>query len=85
MNASSRPVIMYSMPQRSQVTFEVYDVRGRSIERRQLGVQGDGEHAVPLFEGGDHAAGLYLYRLQMVDPETGAERETLRGKTLYLK
>jgi hypothetical protein len=85
LNATSRPMIMYSLPQRSQVTFEVFDVMGRSIERRPLGVQGDGEFTTPLFEGGDHAAGLYLYRLQMVDPESGAIRETLRGKTIYLK
>jgi hypothetical protein len=85
LNASSHPMIMYSLPQRSQVVFEVFDVRGRTIERRPLGVQDGGQFTIPLFEASDHGAGVYLYRLQMVDPESGALRETLRGKTIYLK
>jgi hypothetical protein len=84
-NASSRPQIMYALPERNLVTMEVYDMRGRLVERRQLGAQGAGEYQTPLFAGDDHAAGLYLYRLRLVDPETGAARRSLQGKTIYLK
>ncbi|MBU1071849.1 hypothetical protein KKG45_01230 [bacterium] len=84
-NATSRPLIMYALPERSLVTVEVYDLRGRLVERRSLGAQGRGEFQIPLFEGDDHAAGLYLYQLRLVDPESGAERTALRGKTIYLK
>ncbi len=52
LNVSSRPQIAFAMPDRNLVTVEVYDVRGRLVERRRLGELGGGENTIPLF--GDH-------------------------------
>ncbi|HOX24546.1 MAG TPA: sugar-binding protein [Candidatus Krumholzibacteria bacterium] len=82
-NPSRDPRISFALPHQNSVTLEVYDLRGRLVERRQLGVQQVGE--VPLFTGRRAEAGVYLYRLRLVDPATGAPRTTLQGKTVLLK
>lgn len=80
---SRSPRIAFALPHHNDVTLEVYDVRGRLVLRRALGVQQSGEY--PLFADGRAEAGVYLYRLQIVDPATGLSRTTLQGKTLLLK
>jgi hypothetical protein len=66
------------------VSLEVYDLRGRVVERRSLGMVEGGERELPLFSGQKQAAGVYLYRLRLEDPETGHLRGTLTGKTVVL-
>jgi hypothetical protein len=80
---SRDPRIAFALPHHNDVTLEVYDVRGRLVLRRALGVQQSGEY--PLFADRRAEAGVYLYRLQIVDPATGLSRTTLQGKTLLLK
>jgi hypothetical protein len=80
---SRDPRIAFALPHQSQVTLEIYDVRGRLVLRRALGMQQAGEF--PLFDGRRAEAGVYLYRLHVVDPATGRTRSTLQGKTLLLK
>jgi hypothetical protein len=82
-NPSHDPRVSFALPQENLVTLEVYDVRGRLVSRRALGSQQAGE--VPLFADRRPEAGVYLYRLQVVDPTTGQTRTTLQGKTLLLK
>ncbi len=82
-NPSRDPRISFALPHENLVTLEVYDVRGRLVSRRALGAQQAGE--VPLFADRRPEAGVYLYRLQLVDPATGQARTTLQGKTLLLK
>mgnify|MGYP007118353158 CR=1 FL=1 len=49
----------------------------RLVERRELGNMSEGEASVPLFSTNDPAAGMYLYRVQFVDPATGSVRGSL--------
>jgi hypothetical protein len=82
-NPSRDPRVSFALPHENVVTLEVYDVRGRLVSRRALGAQQAGEF--PLFADHRPEAGVYLYRLQLVDPATGQTRTTLQGKTLLLK
>jgi hypothetical protein len=85
LNPSPRPQVAFAMPDRNLVTIEVYDVRGRLVERRELGNLEQGDANVPLFAKEDPAAGVYLYRVQFVDPATGHVRGSLAGKTMLMK
>jgi hypothetical protein len=85
LNPSPRPEVAFAIPDRNLVTLEVFDVRGRLVERRELGNMGEGDASVPLFSTNDPAAGMYLYRLQFVDPATGSVRGSLTGKTMLMK
>ncbi|MDY0110647.1 MAG: hypothetical protein RBT60_12015 [Candidatus Krumholzibacteria bacterium] len=82
-NPSRSPRIAFALPHQNLVTLEVYDVRGRLVQRRALGRQQSGEF--PLFDERRVESGIYLYRLHVVDPATGRQRTTLQGKTLLLK
>lgn len=82
---SSRPRIHFAMPDRNLVSLQVYDLRGRLIEKQRFGAMNDGESSVPLFAAQPPAAGVYLYRLQIIDPVTGAERAALTGKSVLVK
>jgi hypothetical protein len=83
-NPSADPRIRFSMPDENRVSLEIYDVAGRLVERRELGVQSAGVREVP-FGGSRKPAGVYLYRLRLTDPETGALRSALHGKTVLIK
>ncbi|HZL85265.1 MAG TPA: T9SS type A sorting domain-containing protein [Candidatus Krumholzibacteria bacterium] len=83
-NPAPRPTIRYALASSSQVTLEVFDVAGRLVERRLLGLQnaGLGEAA---FGGKGRSAGVYVYRLNVNDPATGALRKTLSGRLVVVK
>ncbi len=83
-NPSREPLIRYYLPERNRVTFEVYDLRGRLVERRQLGTVEGGERQLSLFGERRQASGVYLYRLRIEDPVSGRLRGTLTGKTLVI-
>lgn len=85
LNVSSRPQISFAMPDPNRVTVEIYDLRGRLVERRRLGELSGGENTVQLF--GDHrqSSGVYLYRVLVEDPRSGAVRGTLTGKTTLIR
>jgi hypothetical protein len=78
-----RPSIRYSLAQRSRVVLNVYDVAGRVVERRALGVQAAGVRAAD-FDGRGRRAGVYLYRLDLEDPATGVVRKSLGGRMVVL-
>jgi len=71
--------IKFQIARSSEVALEVFDVLGRLVSSRSLGVTAPGEHAVD-FNASNLASGTYYYRLKMVS--TGA---TLVGKMLLLK
>ena len=83
-NPSLQPRLRYYLPERNRVTLEVYDLRGRLVERRALGAQDEGERELLLFGARAPGAGVYLYRLQLEDPATGRLRGTLTGKSIVL-
>jgi hypothetical protein len=82
---SSRPHISFSMPDPNKVSIELFDLRGMLVERRNLGEIGEGENSISLFGGRRPSAGMYLYRVRIMDPGTGAERGVLTGKTMLVK
>ena len=76
--------IRYAIPEWGNVTLEAYDVLGRLAARRFLGLQGPGEHDAILGREG-LSSGVYLYRLRIADPKTGAVLAKLAGKTMFLR
>ncbi len=84
-NPSLRPMIRYWLPERSEVTLEVYDLRGRLVSRQALGAHAAGQWDTPLFPRSQDAAGVYVYRMRLDDPRTGRTRSTLTGKVTVLK
>ena len=83
-NPSAGPRIQYRLPESSRVTLEVFDLQGRVIERRVVGVQSAGLREIP-FAGEGRTAGVYPYRLLLEDPQSGARRAALTGKVVLLK
>ena len=83
--ASSRPQVSFAMPEANLVSLKVYDLRGHELEARSLGEMGAGTSRIPLFSGRLPASGVYLYRLQLLNPVTGQERAVLNGKTVLVK
>ncbi len=71
--------IKFQIARSSEVTLDVFDVLGRLVSSKSLGVTAPGEHAVN-FNASNLASGTYIYRLKMVS--TGA---TLVGKMVLLK
>jgi hypothetical protein len=82
-NPSLHSTIRYSLPRSSLGALEVYDVSGRVVERRKLGMQSAGEQSIE-FDGSGLAAGMYLYRIELTDPSTGAARRTLTGRIVVV-
>jgi hypothetical protein len=65
--AQAPPDIKFTLAGPSRVRVEVYDVAGRCVDRRDLGVLAAGPHAVPAFSRREipASAGVYFYALQM--------------------
>lgn len=83
-NPSPRPTIRFELPEATRVKLEVFDVKGRMVEERILGVLGAGLREV-VVEGDLRTSGVYPYRLTLEDPETGAQRASLAGKLVLLR
>jgi hypothetical protein len=83
-NPAKTSTIQFSMPDANQVIVEVYNVAGRRVDRQDLHVQSAGTHEY-IWNSDGRAGGIYLYRLQMIDPQSGRVRASLTGKTVLLK
>lgn len=59
-------VIAYHLPMAGPVQLDIYDIRGRWIDRLVHGHQGAGDYTVS-FDGSRLASGVYFYRLQMAE------------------
>jgi len=79
---SHTTTIHYSLPQPTSVTVEVYDLQGRLVSSKAVGVQQAGTQQVSLGRPGH--SGLYLYRVRMADPRSGALHATLSGKMILV-
>jgi hypothetical protein len=77
-------VLRFSLPGASTVSLDVFDLQGRKVASRPLGTLAAGAQQA-TFARGDLGAGLYLYRLSLADPATGAARGALSGKMMVLK
>lgn len=76
--------LRFRLPQAAKLTLDVFDLQGRVVSSRALGLQpaGEGHVHVPQFAS---RAGVYLYRLHVNDPNTGASLGTLAGKMMVLQ
>ena len=76
--------IRYALDRPSRLTIEVFDLGGRRVASRDLGLRTERVGQVP-FEQAGLRTGLYLYRLQAVDPATGKVRAAGSGKMMHLE
>ena len=75
------PVLHFALPGPSRVRLSVFDIRGRSVVRRDLGVMDGGSHTISLFEAPDDLpcpAGVYFYVLS-------SGRDVAKGKVIMLR
>jgi hypothetical protein len=82
-NPSRSPTIEYALPEGGRVSMDVYDVSGRLVDRRDMGVQAAGVWQTVL-DGRGRTAGVYFYRLRLHDPSSGSLRATLDGKAVLV-
>jgi hypothetical protein len=75
--------VRYVQPEVSDVTLEVYDVKGRLVDRRFLGRQKAGEQQTAIRYQG--RSGIHFYRLSFVNPENGHTAATLAGKVMLIQ
>jgi hypothetical protein len=80
-NPARQQTIRYALAEPSNVTLQVFDIGGRLIDTRPLGIQSQGQREV-RYDAGTFAAGLYLYQLKVMDPLTGALRTALSGRLI---
>ncbi len=76
--------IRYALSDWANVSLEVYDVLGRQVSRRELGLQPPGEHDAVLGREG-LSTSMYLVRMRIRDPVSGALKANLVGKVMHLK
>lgn len=76
--------IRYSLPAASKVRLEVYDLQGRMVSSRDLGLQTAGAREVQV-PGFANRPGLYMYRLKVADQATGSSTGTLFGKMMVIR
>jgi hypothetical protein len=82
-NPGAGTTIQYDLEREARVMLEVYDVEGSLVDRRDLGMQPAGTRET-WYEGtgggSDGGSGVYLYRLRIVDPQSGQTQSILTGK-----
>ncbi len=83
-NPGSRPSIQYELGTPSRVTLDVFDVSGRLVTTRDLGLQSPGLQTAD-WNRDSQAAGVYLYRLTVSDPSSGSVRAVLHGRMVLTK
>jgi hypothetical protein len=76
--------VRFALAEPSAITLEVFDLQGRRVAWRDLGVRQAGVQQAAFHEAGLRP-GLYLYRLRAWDPASGAVRATLSGKMMRLR
>ncbi len=76
--------VRYSLPSAARVNLEVFDLQGRVVAARDMGVQqaGHREASVASFAS---RSGVYLYRITVRDAVSGREQGTLSGKMMVLQ
>jgi hypothetical protein len=77
-------VIRYALERPGHVTLEVFDLQGRQVARRALGLLAGGPHQY-AFSAPRLGPGLYLYRLRVTDATTRAEGVTRSGKMMIIE
>jgi hypothetical protein len=76
--------LRFSLPEPRRVTLDVFDVQGRNVVSRDLGAIGAGEQHYVL-QAPRLGTGIYLYRMRLTDPGSGADLGALTGKMMVVK
>ena len=76
--------VRFALAERSDVSVDIFDVRGRLVERRGLGIQPAGVRYLDL-SGLDQSAGVYFYRIQAKSEATGGVVKSYTGKMTLLR
>jgi hypothetical protein len=76
-------MIRYSLDRPSRVRLDVFDLQGRRVTSRDLGLRSSRESEYAFHDAG-LKSGLYLYRLSAIDPENGSERASGSGKMMFM-
>jgi hypothetical protein len=76
--------IDFELPERNAITLDVFDLQGRHVARREIGVMDAGRRSVS-FQEPRLRTGLYLYRLRLLDPSRQSVRATLDGKVMFVQ
>jgi hypothetical protein len=76
--------IRYALAKPAHVTVDVFDLGGRRVASRDLGLQ-SGTAGELTFAQPGLRTGLYLYRLRAVDPQSGAVQATGSGKMMVVE
>jgi hypothetical protein len=56
-------LVRFSLPDATPAVLELFDVTGRQVMTKDVGLLGPGEHSVRLAQRGALAPGIYLLRL----------------------
>lgn len=75
--------LRFALPVDTDVTLELYDLQGRQVSSRPLGLRQAGTQTALLTRSG-LGDGLFFYRLRLADPQTGAQRASLAGKVMFI-
>jgi hypothetical protein len=78
-----RTTVSFALPAPGSVSFEIFDVQGRLVGERALENLDAGEHQF-VIEGGSLRAGVYAYRLRLLDPGTGQTTSTGSGRLIRI-
>ncbi len=65
--APAGATVAFALPDARPASLELFDVAGRRVWSREVGVLGAGEHVVPLRDGEHSPTGLYLIRLRQAE------------------
>lgn len=83
-NPSASPVIQYELPEANAVRLQLFDVQGRLVNDRELGVVATGKHEITI-DDASVGAGIYFYRLEFSAPGSGTVRSTPFGKLIIVR
>lgn len=76
--------ISFGMPEAGFVTLKVFDILGRNVVTKALGVKAAGKQ-VEVFNAKDFASGIYFYRLHMTTVGAKKNSSTLYGRMMVIK
>ncbi|MFH1213336.1 MAG: M28 family peptidase [Candidatus Neomarinimicrobiota bacterium] len=69
--------LRFNLPSRNQITLKVFDLKGKSVFNKSLGIRESGLNQY-VFDGSNFSSGIYFYRL-----ETSTKNQT--GKMVLIK
>ena len=80
---NSQTTISYSIPNSSSVQIQIFDVLGREVSTLLNEEKAAGNYKIN-FNAGELTSGVYLYRLQAVDPEINSGQVFVQTRKMIL-